>query len=160
MATTKNENSTAGRIRAVIEKTPNMSAAEVADALGVSRQRVHQVCIAAGIKLPRGERRRPEPRIACAAGVPISHTVAGAIAEAIVVADLLARGCKPYTPVVRQRSHDIIAVTPSGAVVTIEVRSARRDAGKLSVPRKRSDQSQHYALVVPGESVAYYPPLP
>jgi len=157
---TPNENSTAGRIRAVIENSPSMSAAQVADALGVSRQRVHQVCIAAGIKLPRSERRRPEPRIACAAGVPISHTVAGAIAETIVVADLLARGCKPYTPVVRQRSHDIIAVTPSGAVVTIEVRSARRDGGSLPTPRTRSDKSQHYALVAAGEPVIYRPPLP
>jgi len=159
MGGVKNESSTAGRIRAAAAENPGMGASDIAAALGISRQRVYQVCITDGIKLPRSVRRGPVPRIACDAAVSVSHTVAGAIAEAVVVADLLARGCKPYTPVVRQRSHDIIAVTSSGAVVTIEVRSAKRDAGVLPTPRARKDKSQHYALVVAGEPVIYRPPL-
>lgn len=78
----------------------------------------------------------------------------------IAVADLLARGFKPYLPVVNQRSHDIIAVSPAGAVVTFEVRSGRRDCGKLVYNGGSKTRSDHYAVVLAGEPVMYKPDLP
>ena len=152
--------SVASRIRQAVSDNPNAWAAEIARVLGVSRQRVHQVCRDSGIKLPKAPPSPPFSRANCAAPARISPSVAGAVAEAIAIADLLSRGYKPYSPVVRQRSHDIIAVSPSGVVITIEVRSAVRDVSRVHVPKSARDKSQHYALVLKDEPVVYKPDLP
>lgn len=163
---------TAEKIMALAESQPGISASQVAAELGISRQRVYSACRLAGIKLksayPVSDRRNPahtpKPRV-ITGGVetPISHTVCGSISEILTAADLMARGYKPYMPIVRQRSHDIIAVTPSGAVITVEVRSGKPKAsghGYTFGPKCADMISMYYAIVITGRPVEYRPDLP
>lgn len=155
--------------QAIAKDDPYIGVREIAAILGVSRQRLYQVYKAAGLKCPKRAlygrfappRRRPDARINCDAPADVSPPVAGAVAECIVLGDLLARGYKPYIPLIRQKSHDIVAVAPSGRVVTIEVRSAiRKKGGGIYVVKKKSDKSQVYAMVDKDLPVQYDPPLP
>ena len=141
------------------------TARQIALELGVSRQRVYQIADAEGVSLPRANApdtpRRgtvPKPRV-ITGGIeqPINHTTAGTISELLAAADLLARGWQVYMPVVRARGHDLIAVN-GGKVVTVEVRSAKRNAeGNLVYNRSARDRSQAYALVLTGEPVQFRP---
>lgn len=163
---------TAEKIKALVEANPAITASEAAAELGLSRQRIYAACRSAGIKLRRAypvnhrdRKQTPIPRV-ITGGVEtyISHTVCGAISEMLTVADLMARGYKPYTPIVRQRSHDIIAVSPSGQIVTVEVRSgkSRADGNGYTFCQKTPKEmvSQHYAIVITGRPVEYQPGLP
>jgi hypothetical protein len=151
-------------------ENPDITNSQAAEALGLSRQRVSLECTKAGVVLSRaykGPRRNhadPKARV-ITGGIPtrISHTVCGTISELLVAADLMARGYKPYMPLVRQRSHDIIAVTPSGKVLTFEVRSGKHKAdGTGHTILKRNESlvvSDYFAVVMTGEPVVYEPEL-
>jgi len=140
-------------------------ASVIAERLGVSRQRVYQVAAKAGIALPRYHartwgQRPPKPRL-ITGGVftTISTATAGSISELLVAADLLARGYAVFMPVIHSRGHDVVA-EKNGMMITVEVRSAHRNAsGKLIYNRRPEMRSTHYALVVTGEPVAYDPPI-
>lgn len=165
------QKATAELVLAEIEKDHSVSVAEVARRLGVSRQRIFQVAKKHGIQFkkyqwptdytPRRHALPPEAKTPILVGGAVNHTVCGVISEQMVAADLLIRGFKVYTPIVRQRSHDLIAVDQRGATLTIEVRSAKRNAdGALhaSLPSKMT--SQYLALVANGERIIYRPELP
>lgn len=156
------------KIQALVAENPAISCSEIAEKLGLTRQRISQVCKSGGIVLEsaypaRDRRGMGYPRV-ITGGIQsmINHTVGGTISELLVAADLMARGYKPYTPLVRQRSHDIIAVAPCGEILTFEVKSGkRRDNGNgytfASAPR--DVHSDHYAVVITGEPVIYKPEL-
>lgn len=91
--------------------------------------------------------------------MPRSHRVCGTISELLVAADLMARGYEVYIPLARTIGHDIIAEAPSGRLLTIEVRSAKR-AANGALRFKRTTRSEMFAAVVTGEPVQYDPPLP
>lgn len=143
------------------------SAREIAQELGISRQRVYQIADQDGVSLPSASTAHPfrrgtipKPRV-ITGGIeqPINHTTAGTISELLAAADLLARGWHVYMPVVRARGHDLIAVQDE-KVVTVEVRSAKRNAeGNLVYNRSARDRSQAYALVLTGEPVHFRPPV-
>lgn len=160
---------TIDKILALQAENPDVTNSEAAEALGLSRQRVSMECKKAGVILRRAYGRgaiksAPEPRV-ITGGVPsvVSHTVCGTISELLVAADLMARGYKPYMPLVRQRGHDLIAVSPGGEILTIEVKSgkARATGEGYSYLHKgeRQNQSTHYAIVITGSPVVYEPEL-
>lgn len=144
-----------------------MPASAIAERLGLSRQRVYQICEQNEIALPRYHRRyerrtgAPKSRVTTG-GVQhaINHTVAGTIAELLAAADLMARGWVVFVPVVKSKGHDLIACR-DGEIATFEVRSAYRNAaGKLIFNKKADCASKYYALVITGEPVTYEPQLP
>lgn len=157
------------RIEEVLEKLPHATTGDVASALGVSRQRVHQAAQKYGIRL-RGTRRASDPTrrkpgppkpTAITGGVQpqLTHTVCGTISELLAAADLMTRGYRVYMPIARQRCHDLIAVSPEGKLVTIEVRSGRRCpvGNGHTYPSNRTVKSDVTAVVLVGEPVIYEP---
>lgn len=160
---------TRDRIREIRARDPHASAQEIADEVGVSRQRIYQLLNELGLRTrtvytrPRSGR-TSEP-VARTGGVQgkISTLVAGTIGELLVAADLLARGYVAFGPIGPHTAcHDLIAVhRKTHEVRTIEVRFGRRlRSGAASCGRKPTDCSDHYAIVITGEPVVYDPPLP
>lgn len=140
-------------------------ASEIADELGVSRQRVYQLCYRHKIDLARyHDTRRPKrmkPRI-ITGGVmqEVSCGVGGIIAELLAAADLMARKWQIFRPIVSNRGVDIVAIK-DGKIITVEVRSARRKpSGALQYRQDTVARADHYALVITGEPVCYVPELP
>lgn len=169
------------RLRELVDA--GAGAREIAAAMQVSRQRIYQVAAREGIALKRpavtpplapepaggaaaARRRRPGkapvnvPRL-ITGGVPlqINSTATGRVAEILVMADLIARGWHVYAPLLdSRRGHDLIACG-NGRMVSFEVRSGRRRPSGVKFDRDMVVRSDHYAIVVTGEPVAYDPPL-
>lgn len=141
------------------------SASEVAEELGISRQRVYQICASSGVspkhKWVRNKPARP-PRPRLLTGgvtIPVSQSAVGCISELLAAADLMARGWSVFMPVISSKGHDLIACKDD-RIITVEVRSAYRNAaGQLKYNRKADCKSMFYALVVTGEAVSYEPQL-
>lgn len=149
-----------------------MGASAIARELGISRARVYKIAADNSIAMPRvlAPLRAPQPpqvprppvaRVITGGIVqPINASTAGCIAELLAAADLMARGWQVFLPILHSKGHDIIAVR-ADAMVTIEVRSAYRNAGGTLIFQKQpDDKSDHYALVVTGEPVSYRPEIP
>lgn len=154
------------RLRELAEA--GLPAGGIAKELGISRQRVYQIVKKHGISVAsyhqtayRFEKGSPRPRL-LTGGVPvkISHSAAGMVSELLAAADLMARGWHVFMPVNKSRGHDLVAAK-GDALITIEVRSAHRNASnQLRYSRKAECKSQYHALVVTGEPVQYEPALP
>ena len=171
--------STRQEIAKIISSGEPLTISEIADRCGVSRQRVHQIMRMDGLKpIVDGRRNTRRSRDAPSAtmtppavtgGVPVavSKTAGGQIAELLASADLLARGYRPFRPVVGNSLFDIIAIDPrTGAILSIEVKSGRRVSGRLVFQRNScvkvrhcEAEPDHYAVVCRGEPVEYVPPL-
>lgn len=141
------------------------TATEIAEKLGISRQRVYKIAsrdriiFALRSRMASSGAQVRAPMMAT--GIIASGTViAGTIAELLVAADLLTKGWNVYAPLVRNKGHDLI-VYCGGKVLTIEVRSAYRSQnGKLVGNRMdRKDKSSHFAFVITGEPIVYEPEL-
>lgn len=141
-----------------------MNSAAVAKKLEISQQRVYQLAKVAGVNFefanPPSRRSLPIPKVVTGGvTMPVNTTTAGTIAEVLVMADLMARGWHVYMPVVRHKGHDLIACG-GDRMVTIEVRSAKRNAsGKLIFLKQSYDKSDFYALVDTGVPVEYEPDI-
>jgi len=153
---------------------PEVTATEMARAIGISYQRVLQILRALGMPTVTARSRpgrppgwhggpRAQPRL-LTGGVPVKvHTsVAGTIAELLVAADLYARGWKAFAPVGRHNGYyDLVAVDGSGQMLSIEVRCGRRTrTGHASFAPNRDSNADHHAVVITGEPVLYVPDLP
>lgn len=165
---TDRHTSTRDALAALVTVDPEISAAEAARQLGVSRERVRQLSDALGITLKKyrrplsAGRRAPEP-VVLTGGVPakISCTAAGAIGELLAAADLTARGWTVFYPLTRIATCDLVAVDVEGRVERVEVRCGKRTAsGHLQWSRPDRSRSDRVALVITGEPVQYEPPYP
>ena len=89
----------------------------------------------------------------------INSTAAGRVSELLVAADLIARGWHVFFPLDYRKGHDLIACG-NGRIVSFEVRSGHRGkTGRLCFQRNHIMRSDHYAVAVTGEPVAYEPAL-
>lgn len=150
------------RIKAAIAVNPEITGAELADQLFVSRQRIYQVASKYGLKFPRARPKITMPQPPINTGSPlinISQTCCGTVSELIVAADLVARGFKPYFPIVRQKSYDIIAVNDRNEIFSVEVRTGRRLDKIVAYNKQVTFKSDIMAIVVKGEPVFYEPEL-
>lgn len=156
------------RILTELQRNPQATARELADALGVSRQRIYQALSRYGItpQRPRSPavKKPPSPPMPTLGGAcaPLSHTTCGTISELVAAADLLARGYHVYIPLVRHRGHDLIAVSRAGKILTVEVRGGRKGASGQRVYNaiaQRHMKSDLLAIVIAGEPVEYKPPF-
>lgn len=154
------------KLLALIAERSDITQAMAARELGVSRQRINQVCRREGIELARAaqapkrsspmsytERRKREVvNHFGVAGARPNPTFTGAASEMTVVADLLRRGISVYRAVAHVAPFDIVA-DYKGALVRVEVRSARLGSTTLP-PRAKYDV---LALVFPDGNVTYRP---
>lgn len=148
-------------IRAALALNPSASAADLASEASISRQRVHQICKAEGIKLM--DRRRREGRPAqwtnhFGGERKLSSHFIGGASELTAAADLLRRGIPVYRAVTFVSSADLV-IDLDGDLLRVEVRSAKRNQdGSLRYPmpanRARYDI---LALVEPDGKVTYKP---
>ena len=152
-----------------IAADPLRTMSELAALSGVSRQRVHQILKAEGLKAATdGEVRRargivvkPRSRMEIrgpAAG--ISHSAAGTVAEMLVAADMITRGWSVFFPLVRTTKCDLLALSSKGRrTKRIEVRSGIKKKGVLGYNKKPSDVCDHHAVVVAGEPIIFLPEI-
>lgn len=148
---------------------------EIAEELGVTRQRISFIGRSQGIRIahkrfPARDVVAPDTTKGCGSGTPRLLTggapirrstfAVGAVSELLVAADLIARGWTVFMPIYRSRGHDILA-SRDRSIISIEVRSAYRNAfGKLIFSKRPEDCSDYYGIVVTGEAVIYEPELP
>jgi len=89
----------------------------------------------------------------------LSTRIVGQIAESLASVDLMARGYQVYRPIVDHRAYDLIAVTPDGDVITVEVRTGRiLRNGSRSYIRAARLRADVYAVIIHGQQVSYDPP--
>jgi hypothetical protein len=157
------------KIEALLKSNPNVTQAMAADAIGVSRQRINQVCKRHGIKLTSGHF---TPRIQASPSSPMAHHWAGhqwsklnattkaAIGETLVAADLMAKGFFVYRCLSQTGPCDLIAYGKSG-LLRIEVRcgSVGRD-GRLTCALPESGRYDILAIMAPDKTLQYKPELP
>lgn len=156
---------TADKVRELVAK--GLWGAEIARELGISKQRVSQICLREGID-PRDGRRGPPP----APSTPITSRLAtggviletsrracGAISELLVAADLTARGWLVYLPLKWSRGFDLIAMK-NERLLRVEVKSASRALdGKVCFTKATRHSPDVFAYVITGEPVIFDPPL-
>lgn len=151
-------------IRALADN-PNRSARELAVMASCTRQRVHQIIKAEGLTLPGFDPTRTQsvivPRISVAGeGAQIDSTACGTISELIAASDLTARGWQVFFPLVRTSRCDLIALSADGITTRrIEVRSGKRKGDTVSYQRRAGDTCDHYAVVLTGEPVRFFPDI-
>lgn len=92
--------------------------------------------------------------------IPLSTGAAGALAELLICADLIAKGYEVFRAVSQASSCDILLLSPNGTK-RVEVRSAlRRLDGSISVPAQAKDIGRYdiMACVTPDGCIAYFDP--
>lgn len=153
------------RILSLLRANPLVTASQLVAETGVSRQRVYQLLKEEGLKLsPRpavAPPARPAPRVTPLSGIGnVNHSACGMIGELLAACDLLARGWRVFSPLVRHSKIDLVATSPDGAVVKrIEVRSGKRKGTGVYFQKRPEDACDHYAVIIHGEPVHYIPDI-
>lgn len=154
------------KILELLSENPSRTISEIAALVGVTRQRVSQICAANGIKAKDG-RRGAKPRKAPIPGgwknhfggphALSSHFIGGA-SELCACADLLRKGVPVYRAVTFVSSADLI-IDCRGRLMRVEVRSAKRNSsGSLRYPVP-SDKTRYDVLaLVEGTGAVTYKP--
>jgi len=157
----------AHQIIEAVQANPSLTARQLATAHSCSKQYVHLVLNGIGLKPAEpvrvwspAEPRTVDPKHVIPGNqTKVSTAVSGSISELMVATDLMARGWKIFFPLFRAHS-DLIAQSSDGTVLKrFEVRGARRKDGQIVFSRKPEDQCDHYAAVIAGEPIRYFPPL-
>jgi hypothetical protein len=147
------------QIRALIASDRPMR--DIADELGISRQRLYQICRTHKIDFKRYRHQREDSASAKQAKEGISSYTAthmkGTAAEMMVAATLILRCWNVYIPLNRGRSHDLIAVMGE-RVITVEVRTATREKATGKAICTRDRKSDVLAVVCDGE-ITFEPSL-
>ena len=152
-------------IMSLANEEPNLTQSEVAERLGISRQRVSQVCKKLGLKFSRGSRGPSRKR----GIVPIpkdknrfgfsrnrrNASLIGAAAEMIVCSYLLQRGHPVYKALSPSSPCDLVADL-DGKLFRVEVKSASRNLnGGISYPRPDAAKYDLLGLVFQDASVVF-----
>lgn len=140
---------------------PNLTNADAARILNVSKQRISQICRQRGIRL-RAVFEVGTSTIADAAKgalPPLSvkapgHCGYGAAGELIVAADLIGRGFFIYQSMAGNAPFDLIA-TDGANMLRIEVK--RRSQEYVHIPREKRDRYDVLAVVGVEGRIQYFP---
>jgi AraC-like DNA-binding protein len=139
---------------------PNLNQTEVARRLGVSRQRVSQLCKKTSLRFTGKYRHRY--RLSHNAqlnrygfhGKRRNPAFAGATGEMIVAAHLMQRGIPVYRSIAAEAAFDLVADC-FGELLRVEVRSAKRTAKGFNFPRPDKSRYDLLALVTPDTAVTF-----
>lgn len=163
-------------LKELVSLGKKLGASDLALLCDISRQRVYQILgeenlqpVADGRKIKKyfpspGYSRSP----VCGPPVNIKTFRAGIASELLAMADLVSRGYFVYFPFNRFSPADILAITPSGKLVIIEVRIGRmaengeiifRKNGRSNALTKMGLTPTHYAVVLQNQPIHYVPPL-
>jgi hypothetical protein len=139
--------------------------AEIGAEAGVSRERVRQILVSAGLRTRSFGRPRVKPPkpVIPRWGRNISTHANGRIGELYVALDLLRRGYDVFASVAWTQSCDLVAVSrKSYKALRLEVKGATRTPTGKSAFCKPRDPSryEHLAIVFPTGEVEYRPELP
>jgi Winged helix-turn-helix DNA-binding len=161
--------STRQRVLALVRQQPNISKAEIADQLKVSRQRVAQILQSEEISAAPGRRgRRPRAKGAVAEAAPAPpNVVPSHIARAggpagvmLAAADLMTRGFTIYLPVSPSAAADLVAIDARGQVKRISVQRAKRRPGsELEYEYPKPGDVDVRAMLLTDEPVRYEPEI-
>jgi hypothetical protein len=128
------------RIIALVQQSPHLNQTEIAEQLGISRQRVAQIVADEGLNVPRGKRGvMPRKSAVAAEAAPAAEAIpaylanaGGPIAVVITAADLMTRGYTVYLPIVPSAAADLVAIDPNGKVERVSVQQASSE-GRRSI---------------------------
>lgn len=151
------------RIQTIISTNTNISASELAENLGVSRQRVYQICSKHGIKFNKTIGRKiGEKSWADQFGNTnrLPSNFIGNASELTVAADLLRHGIPVYRALTQSSSCDLI-VDVDGSLLRIEVRSAKRNIDGVLRYAMPADRNRYdvLALVESNCTITYKPEI-
>lgn len=119
---------TIDNVRSARERNKNITAADIARELGVSRERVRQALVVLEMPTRVDRRRRPgggEVLNSLRYSIPMTPHTVGAVCELQVCADLLKAGFDVFRSVSPHAKCDLIALY-GGKVFRVEVRAARK----------------------------------
>ena len=174
------------QVRAIVASGENLTAREVAERIGISKQRVSQICKLIGAKLRDGRSgfRPTRVKVSSMAGTDLARHVGnrfdpvtgkwlnrygsatkmnahfiGGASEMQVVADLLRQGIPVYRAVTFVSAADLV-IDFDGRLLRVEVKSGRRNAngsvGHVAAPNNMFDVM---AVALPDGEIVYRPSL-
>jgi len=156
------------RLLALVRAEPHLNQTELAERLGVTRQRVKQLVDDEGLAIDRGPRgaggRKPkvtEPTAPSMTG-GVAAMAAGttpAVAVFLAAADLTSRGYTVFLPVTQTASCDLVAIDRDGQVERIVVRRARRAGEEVRYDDPIHGRHERKAMILTDEPVRYEPAL-
>ena len=154
---------TANKIRAILEREPNIKAEEIAKEVGVSTQSVYQHI--RNHKLPYIKKTgwvsagRTEWKGQFGHGKKLTSHFIGGTAEMYACADLLRRGIPVYRAITFLSAADLV-VEMGGDLYRVEVKSGRRNqSGVLHFGAPTVGKFDILAIVDPDGVVEYRPPI-
>lgn len=146
----------------LLKAEPEISQTQAAQRLGVSRQRISQLCKELGLKMKRGVRPWKPPLL----GTGLNHfgyerqrrnpSFIGGASELTVAADLLRRGIPVYRSLTHVGAFDLIA-DYDGTLVRVEVRSAKRKPDGRLIFVRPEPRYDVLALVTQEAEIIYRP---
>jgi hypothetical protein len=136
-------------IAALRAENPAISASEIADRVGLSRERVRQLLLALDLPTKTFAPPRQVTKRSRFYPAKVSCTSTGASAELAVCADLLARGHDVYRSVSHAAKCDIVVASRvTGRMARVEVRCGRTNADGKLVFAAPPDASAYDAIAV------------
>lgn len=163
--------STRERFRALIKQHPHLNQTELAERLGVTRQRVSRIAAAEQVALDTGKRgprgRAPAaqalgetaPTYAVPGAIPFPPVSQPAVAVLLTAADLVRRGYEVYYPLTGTGTFDLITVDSKNTIEPIAVRTARRVAGEVRYDTPELERKMRRAMILRDEPIQYDPPM-
>ena len=148
------------KLLAFHKANPGATQGDAAAALGVSRQRISQLCQELGLRFMRATRASNRPIMPKAdhwgnTGLARSRSphFIGAGGEMLVAADLLVRGISVFRSLSATAEFDLLAVF-NGRMLRIECRSARYKMNGAPIAQ-RTDRRKHdgFAMITPDKKI-------
>lgn len=158
------------RVVALVRDEPHLNQTEIAERIGISRQRVAQIVADEELDVPRGPRGVASRKRAAAATPALAERpddaipqylagAGGTIAVLIAAADLMARGFSVFYPLTQSAPCDLVAIDRNGKVERIDVTKARRAGGEIRYDDPDRSKADRRALILTDEPVRYEPAL-
>jgi hypothetical protein len=155
------------RIIALVKEEPHLNQTEIAEHVGVKRQRVSQIIADEGLSVPRAKRGVASRKLAAedsrapsSDAVPAHLAAAGRMVGVLVAAaDMMVRGFTVFLPVTQTAACDFLAMDSRGQIERVSVRKARRAGEEIRDDDPIRGGTDRRALILTDEPVRYEPVL-
>lgn len=151
------------KLRELLRRNPDLTTLEAVNALGISRQRLHQLVRSEGVQLKDARMKEASSPLPILAHVSakVGPKAAGGISELLVAVDLLRRGLDVYQSMTTGGQCDLVAINRvTERVLRIEVKSAKRDGnGRIICGIGATNKFDVLAKVLPSGEIVYQPDI-